>query len=80
MSGIVAFNPEDEAGYSKGQVVTYKGSTYIVNNDSPTGVPGESPDYELIAAAGLQGPQGLVGATGPTGVQGEIGPQGPQGL
>ncbi|WP_338597093.1 exosporium glycoprotein BclB-related protein [Clostridium baratii] len=80
LSGIVAFNPEDEAGYRIGQVVTYKGSTYIVNNDSPTGVPGESPDYELIAAAGLQGPQGLVGATGPTGVQGEIGPQGPQGL
>ncbi len=80
LSGIVAFNPEDEAGYSKGQVVTYKGSTYIVNNDSPTGVPGESPDYELIAAAGLQGPQGLVGPTGATGVQGEIGPQGPQGV
>ncbi|MGG7323814.1 exosporium glycoprotein BclB-related protein [Clostridium baratii] len=80
LSGIVAFNPEDEAGYRIGQVVTYKGSTYIVNNDSPTGVPGESQDYQLIAAAGLQGPQGLVGATGPTGVQGEIGPQGPQGL
>ncbi|WP_270600699.1 hypothetical protein, partial [Clostridium baratii] len=92
LSGIVAFNPEDEAGYRIGQVVTYKGSTYIVNNDSPTGVPGESPDYQLIAAAGLQGPQGLVGPTGATGaqgligptgatgVQGEVGPQGPQGL
>ena len=92
LSGIVAFNPEDEAGYRVGQVVTYKGSTYIVNNDSPTGVPGESPDYQLIAAAGLQGPQGLVGPTGATGaqgligptgatgVQGEVGPQGPQGL
>ncbi|BFK80181.1 hypothetical protein I3900191A7_03260 [Clostridium baratii] len=78
LSGIVAFNPEDEAGYSKGQVVTYKGSTYIVNNDSPTGVPGESPDYELIAAAGLQGPQGLVGPTGATGV-GLIGPTGATG-
>ncbi|MBS6041393.1 MAG: collagen-like protein, partial [Clostridium baratii] len=80
LSGIVAFNPEDEEGYRVGQVVTYKGSTYIVKNDSPTGVPGESPDYELIAAAGLQGPQGLVGPTGATGVQGEIGPQGPQGV
>ena len=79
LSGIVAFNPEDEAGYRIGQVVTYKGSTYIVNNDSPTGVPGESPDYQLIAAAGLQGPQGLVGPTGATGAQGLIGPTGATG-
>ncbi|WP_338630920.1 exosporium glycoprotein BclB-related protein [Clostridium baratii] len=79
LSGIVAFNPEDEAGYRVGQVVIYKGSTYIVNNDSPTGVPGESPDYQLIAAAGLQGPQGLVGPTGATGAQGLIGPTGATG-
>ena len=79
LDGVVGFNPDNESGYSKGQVVTYKGSTYIVKTDRPTGIPGESEDYELIAAAGLQGPIGPTGATGATGEQGEVGPQGPQG-
>ncbi|MBT9832392.1 hypothetical protein GPK36_10855, partial [Clostridium baratii] len=86
LDGIVGFNPGNESGYSKGQVVIYKGSTYIVKTDRPTGIPGESPDYELIAAAGEQGPIGPTGATGaegligPTGAQGLIGPTGATGV
>ncbi|MEJ9218052.1 collagen-like protein, partial [Paenibacillus glucanolyticus] len=34
-------------------MVTYNGSTYIANVSSPKGIPSESPDYSLIAEAGV---------------------------
>ncbi|MGM0966928.1 MAG: hypothetical protein ACQEWS_19440, partial [Bacillota bacterium] len=52
LTGIVPFDPAAAPGYPVGQVVTNNGSTYIVNTASPTGTPGTSPDYTLIAGAG----------------------------
>jgi len=60
----------------------------------PTGTPGSSPDYLLIAgsgatgATGAQGPQGIQGPQGPegeygvggTGATGTTGATGPQGI
>ncbi|BBP89942.1 hypothetical protein BsIDN1_35600 [Bacillus safensis] len=43
-------------------MVTFNGSTYIANVDDPSGIPGLSPDYTLLAASGETGP------TGPTGI------------
>ncbi|OMF52845.1 hypothetical protein BK141_29555, partial [Paenibacillus sp. FSL R5-0765] len=49
LSGIVPFDPAVAPTYSSGQVVTFNGSTYIANVASPTGTPGTSPDYTLLA-------------------------------
>ena len=62
LTGILAFDPAVAPTYPAGQVVTFDGSTYLVNSASPTGTPGTSPDYTLLAAAGE------AGATGATGV------------
>lgn len=70
--------------YSKGDGVSYNGSSYISLTDGNTGnQPDISPAFwGLLAqvgvqgAEGSQGPQGQTGATGP---QGSAGPQGPQG-
>ncbi|MBR0592510.1 hypothetical protein [Bacillus pumilus] len=72
LTGIVAFNPAVAPTYPVGQVVTFDGSTYLVNSASPTGTPDTSPDYTLLAAAGATG-------TGPTGVTGDPGPTGATG-
>ncbi|MGM0966926.1 MAG: BclA C-terminal domain-containing protein, partial [Bacillota bacterium] len=70
LTGIVPFDPGAAPGYPVGQVVTNNGSTYIVNTPSPTGTPGTSPDYTLIAGAGATGATGDTGATGVTGATG----------
>ncbi|WP_081383876.1 exosporium glycoprotein BclB-related protein [Paenibacillus sp. FSL R5-0636] len=76
LQGIVIFNPAQSPTYPAGQVVTFNGSTYIATVSGPTGIPGSSPDYLLIAggAMGPQGPQGVQGIQGPTGAQGPAGP------
>ncbi|CAM5417865.1 hypothetical protein BSAF29S_03740 [Bacillus safensis subsp. safensis] len=45
--------------------MTYEGGTYVVNTAPPTGTPGTSPDYTLLAAAGVTGSTGPTGPTGP---------------
>ena len=67
LSGIVAFDPAVAPTYPAGQVVTFNGSTYITNVASPTGTPGTSPDYTLLASAGGTGATGETGITGSTG-------------
>ncbi|MGG0661785.1 collagen-like protein, partial [Bacillus altitudinis] len=62
LTGVLPFNPSQSQDYEAGQVVTYNGSTYIAKVDAPSGIPGLSPDYTLLAASGKTGP------TGPTGV------------
>ena len=52
LSGAVAFDAALSSGYPAGQVVTYNGSTYIASVAGPTGTPGTSSDYTLIAASG----------------------------
>ncbi len=76
LTGIVTYNAAAASGYPVGQVVLYNGSTFIVNNAPPSGLPGVSPDYTLIAARGSAGPQGAIGPTGATGSQGATGATG----
>ncbi|MGP3784792.1 hypothetical protein [Paenibacillus sp. 1A_MP2] len=64
LNGAVPFDPAVAPTYPAGLVVTFDGSTYITNVSSPTGTPGTSPDYTLIAGAGPAGPTGVTGATG----------------
>ncbi|QOS79931.1 collagen-like repeat preface domain-containing protein [Paenibacillus sp. JNUCC31] len=61
LTGSVPFDQALAPTYPAGQVVTFNGSTYITNVASPTGTPGTSPDYMLLAGAG---PTGVTGATG----------------
>ncbi|MEK4504385.1 hypothetical protein NYE55_39505 [Bacillus sp. FSL R12-0069] len=83
--GGVTFDPGNPSGYLEGEIIFYNGSTYVVNTNNPTGIPGQSPDYTLVSAAGATGPtgpqgaQGIQGPTGPQGIQGPTGPQGIQG-
>ncbi|WP_437183596.1 beta strand repeat-containing protein [Shouchella xiaoxiensis] len=79
--GVVAFDPAVAPTYPVGQVVTFNGSTYLVNTAPPTGTPGTSPDYTLIAGAGATGATGPTGPTGAgaTGTPGVTGPTGPAG-
>ncbi|GAF14527.1 flagellar hook-length control protein FliK [Bacillus sp. JCM 19046] len=79
--GVVAFDPAVAPTYPVGEVVTFNGSTYLVNTAPPTGTPGTSPDYTLIAGAGATGATGPTGPTGAgaTGTPGVTGPTGPAG-
>ncbi|MFS0854865.1 hypothetical protein AB3M99_00740, partial [Paenibacillus taichungensis] len=70
LTGVVPFDPAVAPTYPAGQVVTFNGSTYITNVASPTGTPGTSPDYTLLAG---EGATGVTGATG-VGVTGATGP------
>ncbi|MFS0785589.1 hypothetical protein ABC345_04285 [Shouchella sp. 1P09AA] len=79
LEGIVAYDPTAAPSYPVGQVVTYEGSTYIVNTAPPTGTPDTSPDYTLLAASGATGATGPAGASGATGIQGPSGATGIQG-
>ena len=71
--------------YRNGTIVFYNGAMYQVARNNPVGIPGISPDFLLVTAAGPTGPQGPVGATGAAGPQGlagatgAAGPQGPTG-
>ncbi|MCM3136650.1 hypothetical protein M3629_28360, partial [Paenibacillus polysaccharolyticus] len=79
-SGIVAFDPAVAPTYPAGQVVTFNGSTYVTNVASPTGTPGTSPDYTLLASAGATGISGVTGETGVTGATGIAGVTGATGV
>lgn len=80
------------AAYTPGQVVTYKGASYICLVNNKDVLPNaDTGDWSILdapgakgatGAAGPQGPAGANGATGaagPTGPQGAQGPQGPTG-
>ncbi|MEM1500580.1 BclA C-terminal domain-containing protein [Bacillus velezensis] len=82
LTGLTAFDPTAAPFYTAGQVVLYEGASYVVNINNPSGIPGTSPDYTLLAAAGPTGPTGVTGATGgtgPTGSTGVTGDTGPTG-
>ncbi|MED4071126.1 hypothetical protein P4602_07620, partial [Priestia endophytica] len=70
LEGVVPFSVASAPSYPAGQVVTYNGSLYIADIASPSGLPGSSPDYTLLAASGSTGPTGAQGATGATGATG----------
>ncbi|MEA1004338.1 collagen-like protein [Bacillus velezensis] len=83
LTGLTAFDPTAAPFYTAGQVVLYEGASYVVNINNPSGIPGTSPDYTLLAAAGPTGPTGVTGATGgtgPTGSTGVTGDTGPTGI
>ncbi|MBL4957521.1 hypothetical protein CHR37_02295 [Bacillus velezensis] len=79
LQGIVPFDPLAAAAYTAGQPVTFNGSSYVANVNSPAGTPGASADYTLLAAAGITGATGGTGPTGSTGATGENGPTGSTG-
>ncbi|MCY8912725.1 collagen-like protein [Bacillus atrophaeus] len=94
LQGIVPFDPLAAPGYAAGQTVTFNGSSYVANTSSPSGTPGTSADYTLLAAAGTNGATGstgpagttrdtggtgATGVTGPTGITGVTGVTGPTG-
>ncbi|MED4826687.1 BclA C-terminal domain-containing protein [Bacillus atrophaeus] len=85
LQGIVPFDPLAAPGYAAGQTVTFNGSSYVANTSSPSGTPGTSADYTLLAAAGTNGatgstgPAGTTGDTGGTGATGVTGPTGATG-
>ena len=78
--------------YTKNDVVSDNGSSYISLQENNTNQPPDTPAsayWSLLAKKGNTGPQGLPGATGPVGPEGpqglngetgNIGPVGPQGL
>ncbi|MEL3984984.1 collagen-like protein [Bacillus velezensis] len=76
LQGIVPFDPLAAAAYTAGQPVTFNGSSYVANVNSPAGTPGASADYTLLAAAGITGATGVSGPTGFTGATGDTGPTG----
>ncbi|MFE6951586.1 collagen-like protein [Bacillus velezensis] len=76
LQGIVPFDPLAAAAYTAGQPVTFNGSSYVANVNSPAGTPGASADYTLLAAAGITGATGGTGPTGSTGATGVSGPTG----
>jgi hypothetical protein len=70
LDGVIPFSVTGAPFYPAGQVVTYNGSLYIADVAAPTGTPDTSPDYTLLAAAGVTGPTGIQGPSGATGVPG----------
>ncbi|MGX6580591.1 BclA C-terminal domain-containing protein [Bacillus velezensis] len=76
LQGIVPFDPLAAAAYTAGQPVTFNGSSYVANVNSPAGTPGASADYTLLAAAGITGATGVTGPTGITGATGGTGSTG----
>ncbi|MEW4195056.1 collagen-like protein [Bacillus altitudinis] len=75
LTGIVVFNPVVAPTYPVGQVVTFNGSTYIVNTAPPTGTPGTGQSsiyYTLLAGAGATGATGATGDAGATGATGPL--------
>lgn len=76
LNGILPYDPAAAPTYLAGQIVTYNGSLYISNVASPSGTPGSSADYTLLASAGATGATGTVGVTGITGVTGVTGATG----
>lgn len=66
--------------YSALEAVQYEGASYIANaTTTPADVPGVSTKWDIMAAKGATGLQGLQGPAGPTGPQGATGAAGPTG-
>ncbi|MGG1594404.1 hypothetical protein ABEI30_10860, partial [Terribacillus saccharophilus] len=70
LNGILPYDPATAPTYIAGQIVTYNGSLYISNVASPSGTPGSSADFTLLASAGATGATGITGVTGVTGATG----------
>ena len=64
MGTIQPFDPEMAPSYGQGAVIWYGGALWRVNVDSPTGIPGSSPDYSLLTQIPMFGPTGLQGSQG----------------
>ncbi|GAF15389.1 flagellar hook-length control protein FliK [Bacillus sp. JCM 19045] len=81
LDGVTVFDPATAPALLAGQLVSFEGSIYRVLVDAPTGTPGASPDFELVAAGiGITGPTGATGLPGETGPTGAIGPTGATGV
>ena len=77
--------------YNLGDMVYYNGSLFRANRNGAVGIPGTSPDFDLVTVTGPTsatgatgptgptGPTGATGAAGATGATGDIGPTGPTG-
>lgn len=70
LGGVLPFDPAAAPSYEAGQAVTYNGSLYLANRAAPSGTPGISADYTLLASAGATGSTGPAGITGSTGATG----------
>jgi hypothetical protein len=74
---------QDGYSYTIGDIVQSDGSSYIctATHTSLTGSnePPEASYWDLLAAQGTAGSQGLIGSTGPTGPNGSVGATGPTG-
>jgi hypothetical protein len=72
--------------YGAGDVVTYKGASYVALLGSKNVLPTDTTDWALLDAPGATGPQGPQGPVGPAGAQGPggaagaAGPAGPAGV
>jgi hypothetical protein len=69
--------------YQRGDLVYYGGSTWFSRRTNINKVPGgqtSTLDWQIFAARGPTGPQGVAGATGPRGLQGAQGPRGFTGI
>ncbi|MDD3815134.1 MAG: hypothetical protein PHZ02_10870 [Desulfocapsaceae bacterium] len=72
--------------YNQGDAVQFNGSSYYAvkrHTSTATDFPPDPDFWDLMAAEGDVGPQGIQGdggPQGPQGIQGEIGPQGSQGV
>ena len=64
LANLVTYSPATAINYTAGQPVFYDGSTYVVTIDAPTGTPGVSSDYVLVAKKGDPGPAGATGTAG----------------
>jgi hypothetical protein len=66
--------------YTPGQVVTYKGASYICLVNNTDVLPNaDTGDWSILDAPGAKGATGPVGPIGPTGATGPTGPTGPGG-
>lgn len=82
--GRVAYVPKGAydalATYSRLDVVSYQGGSFVSLIDNNTGnTPVAGVNWALVAAKGDKGDKGDKGATGAQGVKGDTGPAGPKG-
>ena len=56
--------------YNLGDIVYYNGSLFRANRNGAVGIPGTSPDFDLVTVTGPTGATGDIGPTGPTGPAG----------
>lgn len=69
-----------DTDYVQADVVEYGGSSWVAKLPSKAVAPCPGPEWDLVAAAGAPGPQGIQGEPGPQGPKGDTGAQGPQGI